>query len=262
MPFSNNDKYYLPSNLVTADVPEYREGNKRGLCVIYPSIQANVIGFTSFNLNPNAQIFVPNSRQPTHPITLLNPGAKSFIPTYLQINIPLKPYANDFLPVQKLLTKNVILKSSFNSYAKAFTMPYKLFKVTSSYDARIFVPHHMALLGIRTISVILVMIIILSLLILKILVNPGKNVGELPPKDLLKKLNISNPNNLIIGHLNLNSIRYKYECMNDIIDKNVDILLVSETKLNNSFPTGQFLMNGFHLPFRKDRTDQGGGLLL
>ena len=75
------------------------------------------------------------------------------------------------------LPKNVILKSSFNPYAKAFTMTYKPFKVTLSYDARIFVPHHMALLGIRTISVILVMIIILSLLILKILVNPGKNVG-------------------------------------------------------------------------------------
>ena len=253
MPFSNNEKCDIPYTLVTADVSEYREGNKR-------SIQANVIGFTSFNFNPNAKIFVPNSIQPTNPITLLNPGAKSFIPNYLQINTPLKPCANDFLPEQKLLTKNIILKSSFNPYAKAFTMTYKPFKVTLNYDARIFAPHHMALLGIRTIPVILVMIIILSLLILKILVNPGKNVGELPPKDLFKKLKISNPNNLIIGHLNINSIRYKYECLNDIIDKNVDILLIS-TNLNDSFPTGQFLMNGFHLPFRKDRTDEGSGLL-
>ena len=124
----------------------------------------------------------------------------------------------------------------------------------------IFVTHHMALLGIRTMSVILVIIIILLLLILKILVNPGKNVGELPPKDLLKKLKICNPNNLIIGHLNINSIRYKYECLNDIIDKNIDILLISETKLNDSFPTGQLLMIVFHLPFRKDRTDNGGDL--
>ena len=95
----------------------------------------------------------------------------------------------------------------------------------------------MALLGIRIISVILVMIITVSLLIFKILVNPGNNVGELSSKDLLKKPQISNPNNLIIGHLNINSIRYKYECLNDIIDKNVDILLLSETKLNDSFPT-------------------------
>ena len=72
--------------------------------------------------------------------------------------------------------------------------------------------------------------------------DPGKNVGELPPKDLLKKLKISNPNNLIVGHLNINSIRYKYECLNDIIDKNVDILLISETKLNDSFPTVHFFI--------------------
>ena len=63
-------------------------------------------------------------------------------------------------------------------------MTYKPFEVTLSYDAMIFDPHHMSFLGIRTISVILVMIIILSLMILKILVNPGNNVGELPPKDL------------------------------------------------------------------------------
>ena len=99
----------------TSDVPEYREGNTR-------SIQANVIGFASFNLNPNATISVPNRIQPTNPITFLNPGAQSFIPNYFQINIPLKPSANDFLPEQKLLTKNVILKSSFNPYAKDFTM--------------------------------------------------------------------------------------------------------------------------------------------
>ena len=93
MPFSNNDKCYIPNNLVTADIPEYREGNKRSFCVNYPSIQANVIGFTPFNLNPNAKIFVPNSIQPTHPIALLNPGAKSFIPTYLQITnkLPMQP---------------------------------------------------------------------------------------------------------------------------------------------------------------------------
>ena len=68
MPFNNNENCDIPNTLVTDDVPEYREGNKR-------SIQANVIGFTSFNLNPNAKIFVPNSMQPTNPITLLNPGA-------------------------------------------------------------------------------------------------------------------------------------------------------------------------------------------
>ena len=63
----------------------------------------------------------------------------------------------------------------------------------------------------------------------------------------------------MIGHLNINSIRYKFECLEDIIINNVDILLISETKLNDIFPNGQSLMNSFHPPFRKDRTDKGRG---
>ena len=40
------------------------------------------------------------------------------------------------------------------------------------------------------------------------------------------------------------------------------IFLISETKLNDTFPESQFLLDGFHPPYRKDRTDKGGGLLL
>ena len=45
----------------------------------------------------------------------------------------------------------------------------------------------------------------------------------------------------------------------DMIGYNIDILLISETKLNDSFPKGQFCITGFHTPFRKDRNDKGGG---
>ena len=40
---------------------------------------------------------------------------------------------------------------------------------------------------------------------------------------------------------------------------NIDILLIIETKLNDSFPKGQFCITGFHTPFRKDRNDKGAG---
>ena len=42
----------------------------------------------------------------------------------------------------------------------------------------------------------------------------------------------------------------------------VDILMVSETKLDDSFPVGQFLIAGFQQPFRFDRNKNGGGILL
>ena len=38
--------------------------------------------------------------------------------------------------------------------------------------------------------------------------------------------------------------------------------MVSEMKLNDSFPEGQFLMNGFYSPFRFDRNRNGGGIML
>ena len=50
--------------------------------------------------------------------------------------------------------------------------------------------------------------------------------------------------------------------MRHIIGNNIDIFLISETKLNATFPESQFLIDGFFPPYRKDRTDKGGGLLL
>ena len=40
------------------------------------------------------------------------------------------------------------------------------------------------------------------------------------------------------------------------------IFLVSGTKLNDTFPEGQFHINGFSRPYRLDRTDKGGGIIL
>ena len=43
----------------------------------------------------------------------------------------------------------------------------------------------------------------------------------------------------------------------------IDIFGISESKLNESHPTEHFALNGFQLPFRKDRTEnRGGGLLI
>ena len=44
----------------------------------------------------------------------------------------------------------------------------------------------------------------------------------------------------------------------DRIKGNVDILVVSETKLNELFPVGQFKIPGFTTPFRRNRNEQGG----
>ena len=38
--------------------------------------------------------------------------------------------------------------------------------------------------------------------------------------------------------------------------------MISETKIDASFPIGQFLLNGYSTSFRLDRNAHGGGILL
>ena len=40
-----------------------------------------------------------------------------------------------------------------------------------------------------------------------------------------------------------------------------DLLMSSETKIDNSFPKGQFLIKDFRDPFRIDKNFRGGGIL-
>ena len=46
------------------------------------------------------------------------------------------------------------------------------------------------------------------------------------------------------------------------IQDNIDILMIPETKIDASFPIGQFLLNSYSTPFRLDRNAHGGGILL
>ena len=80
--------------------------------------------------------------------------------------------------------------------------------------------------------------------------------------DNLKKLRITNPQKVIISHLNINSIPNKFQGIMDLVANNVDIFLISETKIDNPFPTDQFCYHGYTAPHRKDRALGGGGLML
>ena len=56
----------------------------------------------------------------------------------------------------------------------------------------------------------------------------------------LKILRVSNPKKVILGHLNINSIPNKFEGIVDIVATRIDIFLISETKIDGSFPDAQF----------------------
>ena len=78
----------------------------------------------------------------------------------------------------------------------------------------------------------------------------------------LKAIRKSNLNRIVVARLNINSLRNKFDYLIKQITGNIGILMISETKLDSSFPTGQFLINGYSEPFRIDRNSQGGGIML
>ena len=47
-----------------------------------------------------------------------------------------------------------------------------------------------------------------------------------------------------------------------MVSNNIDVLLISETKIDNAFPWSQFFVPGYSVPFRLDRTGNGGGIIL
>ena len=55
-------------------------------------------------------------------------------------------------------------------------------------------------------------------------------------KDKLSILRKCNFNKIIVAHLNINSLGKTFDSVTDQITGNTDILMVSETKLDESFP--------------------------
>ena len=69
----------------------------------------------------------------------------------------------------------------------------------------------------------------------------------------LQEQRLNHPKNVIIGHLNINSIRNKFSSFKDLALKETDLCLLSETKIDDSFPNSQFYAEGCRI-LRKDRT--------
>ena len=56
----------------------------------------------------------------------------------------------------------------------------------------------------------------------------------------LQNLRVKYFNKIITGHLNINSIRNKFELLSSLIGGKIDILVISQTKLDTTFPANQF----------------------
>ena len=81
---------------------------------------------------------------------------------------------------------------------------------------------------------------------------------ETDPKEMLKGLKEKHRDRPVIAHININFLDPKFEPLQEMIKNNVDILLVSETKIDDSFPEGRFFIEGYKEPIRLDRNKNGG----
>ena len=70
--------------------------------------------------------------------------------------------------------------------------------------------------------------------------SDNQESGDFSFKECLKDIRQNNLNRPILGQLNIKSMRNKFFFLASQIGNNLDVLLISETKLDDTFPTAQF----------------------
>ena len=80
--------------------------------------------------------------------------------------------------------------------------------------------------------------------------------------NVLKNLRLKNSNKVIVGHININSLRTKFELLTEMVRDEVDLLMISQRKLDSSFTNAQFYMKSYSKPYKRDRNSKGGSIIL
>ena len=78
----------------------------------------------------------------------------------------------------------------------------------------------------------------------------------------LKNLRKKNMHKTVVRKININSIRNKFDHLMEAVSGNIDILLITETKIDSTFLVNQFYVNGYNVPYRNDRNTNGGSILV
>ena len=78
----------------------------------------------------------------------------------------------------------------------------------------------------------------------------------------MKNLGFKNVNKTIIGQININSISSIFNQLKELDLKHIDVLVACKTKLDETFPSSQFHVDGFSLPYRLDENPNGGCVMI
>ena len=77
-----------------------------------------------------------------------------------------------------------------------------------------------------------------------------------------KMIRAENFDNIAVGTLNINSISPKFDEFKLMASGYIDVITVTETKLDDSFSKAQFCTDSFSIPYRLDKNRNGGGLVV
>ena len=69
----------------------------------------------------------------------------------------------------------------------------------------------------------------------------------------LKIFKNKNLHKIVVWQTNINPIRNKLDHLMEAVAGNIDILLITQTKIDSTFPAKQFYLNGCNVPYRNDR---------
>ena len=69
-----------------------------------------------------------------------------------------------------------------------------------------------------------------------------------------RQLRNENPFRIIIGHININSVRNEIGSLVDPVSANSGVLMISETKTNETVPGSQLIIERFSNPYCLDHT--------
>ena len=211
-------------------------------------------------LNPNAKVFVPSNEKMNHehldlnldkngmlfyqpqsnPQTLDNEFTSHYYEPFVSTTYnmgttcydwPLRVHTKPYYPAARCIAvSNVVVSPDFYIFFLIFTLFCQILSVQFFYSFT--------------------------------LLPQDENQSERCTFDIIRDVKLNNPKKVTIGHLNINSIPNKFDGIMDMVRPNLDIFLISETKIDNTFPNAQFVCSGYSNPHRRDRCVGGGGGLL
>ena len=86
--------------------------------------------------------------------------------------------------------------------------------------------------------------------------------NETPDHEILKTLKVKHPDNVSIAYLNINSVRNRFDQLIEYLGNTINISMIAETELDESFPDSQFKISGMKKTYRLDVSANSGGLLV